>query len=104
GDLLRQRRGDEPGERQPAAARTARVHQQRALVLLRGVRDARQRQRDRAAGGVGVVQRHLDGRALERRVVVGGALLPGRGGGAERLRGVRGAGLGGHGREARGDD
>src|SRR5690606_7290788 len=102
GHLLGQRRGDEPGERPATAAGPARVDQQGPLVRRRGVRHAGQRERDRAPARIRVVQRHLDGRALEPRVVLGGALLPGgrRGGDGGGAGGRRGAGRGGQGRQA----
>ncbi len=94
--LLRQRRGHESGHGQTAAARSARVDQQRPLGLLRGVRNAGQGERDLAAGGAAVVQRGADLRALEPRGALGGAVGP------LQLRGGRRARGGGGGRTGRG--
>lgn len=96
GDLLGQRGRHEPGHRQTAAARTARVDQQRALELLRGVRDAGQCERDLTARRAAVVQRGADLRALERRIALGRTVGP------LQLRGGRRARRGGGGRAGRG--
>ncbi len=104
GHLRRQRGRHEPGERQPAAAGAAGVHQQGALERVGGVRDAGQGQRDPLPARTRVVEGDLQGGALERRVVLRGALLPVRARGGRGLRVRRGAGLGGDGRDGPGGD
>ena len=76
GHLLRQRSGDEAGERQSAAAGAAGVDQQRALGLLRGVLDTRHGDGDLLAVGLGVVQGGFHRGALKLRVVLGPAVFP----------------------------
>ena len=101
-DPLGQPGRDESGERQATAAGAAGVDQQRALVLLGGVRDTGQREGDLLPARLPVVERHLERRALELGIVGGAALLPAGFRSAKGSCGVRCARLGGHGRKAPG--